>query len=154
MAGRTPADAELSEAARTLPRTTSSAPCPRAMTPSSASAASRSPAASASGSPSLAPSCATRPILLLDEATSALDAESETLVQAALDRLMEGRTTIVIAHRLATILKADRILVMDGGRIVEQGTHSELVNAGGLYARLARLQFEAGAAALADRAAE
>jgi ATP-binding cassette subfamily B protein len=95
------------------------------------------------------------PILLLDEATSALDAENETLVQAALDRLMEGRTTIVIAHRLATILKADRILVMDGGRIVEQGTHAELVQAGGLYERLARLQFEAGAAALAtDRAAE
>ncbi|MHB2165552.1 ABC transporter transmembrane domain-containing protein [Alsobacter sp. R-9] len=95
------------------------------------------------------------PILLLDEATSALDAESETLVQGALDRLMEGRTTIVIAHRLATVLKADRILVMDGGRIVEEGTHAELVTRGGLYARLARLQFEAGAAALAvDRAAE
>ena len=69
------------------------------------------------------------PILLLDEATSALDAESETLVQDALDRLMEGRTTIVIAHRLATVLKADRILVMDGGRIVEEGTHADLVNA-------------------------
>ncbi|MFZ4530395.1 MAG: ABC transporter transmembrane domain-containing protein [Alsobacter sp.] len=94
------------------------------------------------------------PILLLDEATSALDAESETAVQAALDTLMEGRTTIVIAHRLATILKADRILVMDGGRIVEEGTHGDLVARGGLYARLARLQFEAGAAALADRAAE
>lgn len=94
------------------------------------------------------------PILLLDEATSALDAESETLVQEALDGLMEGRTTIVIAHRLATILKADRILVMDEGRIVEQGKHSELVNRNGLYARLARLQFEAGAAALAVRAAE
>ncbi|WP_293866979.1 ABC transporter transmembrane domain-containing protein [uncultured Alsobacter sp.] len=95
------------------------------------------------------------PILLLDEATSALDAESETLVQEALDRLMEGRTTIVIAHRLATVLKADRILVMDGGRIVEEGTHATLVNAGGLYARLARLQFEAGAAALGmERAAE
>jgi ATP-binding cassette subfamily B protein len=95
------------------------------------------------------------PILLLDEATSALDAENETLVQAALDRLMEGRTTIVIAHRLATILKADRILVMDAGRIVEEGTHAELVQGGGLYERLARLQFEAGAAALgADRAAE
>ncbi|GGH29745.1 ABC transporter [Alsobacter metallidurans] len=94
------------------------------------------------------------PILLLDEATSALDAESETLVQEALDGLMEGRTTIVIAHRLATILKADRILVMDEGRIVEQGKHSELVNRNGLYARLARLQFEAGAAALAAHAAE
>jgi ATP-binding cassette, subfamily B, bacterial len=95
------------------------------------------------------------PLLLLDEATSALDAENETLVQRALDRLMEGRTTIVIAHRLATVLKADRILVMEAGRIVEEGTHSELVGAGGLYARLARLQFEAGAAALGvDRAAE
>jgi ATP-binding cassette subfamily B protein len=94
------------------------------------------------------------PILLLDEATSALDAESETLVQDALDRLMEGRTTIVVAHRLATILKADRILVMDQGRIVEEGAHADLVNRKGLYSRLARLQFEAGAAALADRAAE
>jgi ATP-binding cassette subfamily B protein len=83
-------------------------------------------------------------ILLLDEATSALDAESETLVQTALERLMEGRTTIVIAHRLATVLKADRIIVMDGGRIVEQGTHRSLVAAGGVYAKLARLQFEAG----------
>ncbi len=86
------------------------------------------------------------PLLLLDEATSALDAESEAAVQQALDRLMEGRTTIVIAHRLATILKADRILVMEDGRIVEQGRHDELVAAGGLYARLARLQFRADAA--------
>ncbi|MBU3730944.1 MAG: ATP-binding cassette domain-containing protein [Beijerinckiaceae bacterium] len=81
------------------------------------------------------------PILLLDEATSALDAENERLVQAALDRLMEGRTTLVIAHRLATILKADRILVIDGGRIVEEGDHATLVAKNGLYARLARLQF-------------
>lgn len=86
------------------------------------------------------------PLLLLDEATSALDAESEAAVQQALDRLMDGRTTLVIAHRLATILKADRILVLDGGRIVEQGTHADLVAAGGLYARLARLQFRADAA--------
>lgn len=86
------------------------------------------------------------PLLLLDEATSALDAESEAAVQEALDRLMQGRTTIVIAHRLATILKADRILVMDGGRIVEEGRHEQLVAAGGLYARLARLQFRADAA--------
>ena len=85
------------------------------------------------------------PILLLDEATSALDAESETLVQTALERLMQGRTTIVIAHRLATVLKADRILVMDGGRIVEEGTHQSLVAKGGIYARLAKLQFETGA---------
>ena len=82
------------------------------------------------------------PILLLDEATSALDAENETLVQSALDRLMEGRTTIVIAHRLSTIVNADRILVMDHGKIVEQGTHAELVTLGGLYARLAALQFD------------
>jgi len=82
------------------------------------------------------------PLLLLDEATSALDAESETLVQTALEELMRHRTTLVIAHRLATVLSCDRILVMDQGRIVEQGTHAELVAAGGLYARLARLQFE------------
>ncbi len=87
------------------------------------------------------------PILLLDEATSALDAESERLVQDALEGLMRGRTTLVIAHRLATILKADRILVMDGGRIVEQGTHAALVKKNGLYARLAKMQFEIGAGA-------
>jgi ATP-binding cassette subfamily B protein len=84
------------------------------------------------------------PLLLLDEATSALDAESETLVQAALERLMQKRTTLVIAHRLATVLSCDRILVLDSGRIVEEGTHESLVVAGGLYARLARLQFEMG----------
>jgi ATP-binding cassette subfamily B protein len=88
------------------------------------------------------------PVLLLDEATSALDAENETLVQGALDALMAGRTTLVIAHRLATIVKAHRILVMEGGRIVEEGTHQTLLAHGGLYARLARLQFETGAAAL------
>ena len=82
------------------------------------------------------------PLLLLDEATSALDAESETLVQTALEELMRHRTTLVIAHRLATVLSCDRILVMDHGRIVEQGTHASLVAANGLYARLARLQFE------------
>jgi ATP-binding cassette subfamily B protein len=86
------------------------------------------------------------PLLLLDEATSSLDAESETLVQKALERLMQARTTLVIAHRLATVLTCDRILVMDQGRIVEEGTHARLAAAGGLYARLARLQF-------ADRAA-
>jgi ATP-binding cassette subfamily B protein len=82
------------------------------------------------------------PLLLLDEATSSLDAESETLVQTALEELMSHRTTLVIAHRLATVLSCDRILVMDQGRIVEQGTHASLVAANGLYARLARLQFE------------
>ncbi|MBK6905612.1 MAG: ATP-binding cassette domain-containing protein [Rhodocyclaceae bacterium] len=84
---------------------------------------------------------ADRPILLLDEATSALDAESERVVQAALDHLTEGRTTLVIAHRLATVQQADRIVVMDKGRIVELGKHAELVAAGGLYAHLASLQF-------------
>ena len=82
------------------------------------------------------------PILLLDEATSALDAESERLVQDALDRLMASRTTLVIAHRLATVRQADRIIVMDRGRIVEQGTHDALVRNGALYARLAALQFD------------
>ena len=85
------------------------------------------------------------PILLLDEATSALDAESERLVQEALERLMVNRTTIVIAHRLATVRAADRIIVMDEGRIVEQGTHAKLIGSGGLYARLASLQFSEAA---------
>lgn len=86
---------------------------------------------------------ADRPILLLDEATSALDAESERMVQAALERLMENRSTLVIAHRLATVQKADRIVVMENGRIVETGTHAALVESDGLYAHLARLQFSA-----------
>jgi len=95
------------------------------------------------------------PILLLDEATSALDAENEAAVQKALHDVMDNRTTLVIAHRLATVLEADRILVMEAGRVVEEGTHATLVARNGLYARLARLQFETGAAALAvDKAAE
>ncbi|HWT13801.1 MAG TPA: ATP-binding cassette domain-containing protein, partial [Allosphingosinicella sp.] len=86
------------------------------------------------------------PLLLLDEATSSLDAESERLVQNSLERLFVGRTTIVIAHRLATVRAADRIIVMDQGRIVEEGSHDSLNAGGGLYARLARLQFEGLAA--------
>jgi ATP-binding cassette subfamily B protein len=92
------------------------------------------------------------PVLLLDEATSALDAENETLVQGALDALMKGRTTLVIAHRLSTIVNADRILVIDAGQIVEEGRHATLLAAGGLYARLAKLQFETAAAALSEGA--
>jgi len=83
------------------------------------------------------------PLLLLDEATSALDAESERMVQAALESAMRGRTTLVIAHRLATVIKADHIVVLDHGRLVEQGTHAELVAYGGVYAGLAALQFNA-----------
>ncbi len=87
------------------------------------------------------------PVLLLDEATSALDAESERLVQAAVDKLAAGRTTLIVAHRLATVKKADRILVFEDGRVVAQGSHEALVAEGGLYARLARLQFTEGMAA-------
>ena len=85
-------------------------------------------------------------ILIFDEATSALDSESEALVQEAIDRLLENRTAVVIAHRLSTVRHADRIVVIDHGRIVEHGTHAQLQAAGGLYARLAALQFEDAAA--------
>jgi ATP-binding cassette, subfamily B, bacterial len=81
------------------------------------------------------------PVLLLDEATSALDAQNEHLVQVALSEARKGRTTLVIAHRLATVLEADRIVVMDQGRVVEQGSHTDLVAQGGLYAKLAAMQF-------------
>jgi len=87
------------------------------------------------------------PILLLDEATSALDAESEAAVQNAVEALSQGRTTLVVAHRLATVKKADRIIVFEAGRIVATGTHDSLVSEGGLYARLAKLQFTTGLAA-------
>ena len=91
------------------------------------------------------------PILLLDEATSSLDSQSERLVQEALERLKTGRTTIVIAHRLATVRGADRILVVDAGRVVASGTHDELVREGGLYADLARMQIDgAGSTAAAS----
>jgi subfamily B ATP-binding cassette protein MsbA len=90
------------------------------------------------------------PILLLDEATSALDSESERYIQASLERLMKGRTTFVVAHRLSTIERADRIVVMDGGRIVEQGSHAQLLAAGGLYAHLHRIQFSAAGSGSAN----
>ena len=84
------------------------------------------------------------PILLLDEATSALDSESEQAVQKAFEKASQNRTTLVIAHRLSTVLKADRIIVLEDGKIAEIGSHAQLVKKGGLYARLAKIQFEQG----------
>ena len=106
---------------------TSSRACRKGTTPCWGRGVSRFPPASANASLLPAPYYATRPILLLDEATSALDSESETLVQRALDAIMQGRTTLVIAHRLATVTRADRILVLDQGRLVEEGTHQSLL---------------------------
>jgi ATP-binding cassette subfamily B protein len=94
------------------------------------------------------------PILLLDEATSSLDAHNELLVQQALERLMEHRTTIIIAHRLATVLKAHRIVVMNHGRVVATGSHQQLIQSSPLYARLAELQFGAANAAADEAASE
>jgi ATP-binding cassette subfamily B protein len=96
---------------------------------------------------------ADRPILLLDEATSSLDAASELMVQQALEALEQGRTTLAIAHRLATVRHADRIVVLERGAIVAQGTHAELMRQGGLYASLARLQFLEGGTERLERAA-
>ena len=114
-----------------------------AMTPWSASAAIVSPAAKSSAWPLPGSSSKIRAFSVLDEATSHLDSQSEALIQAALEPLFEGRTSLVIAHRLSTVLNADKILVLDQGRLVEQGTHGELLAEDGLYAELFRTQFAA-----------
>ena len=126
-----------------MPRTrrNSSSACPKASTARSASAACGCPGGQRQRLAIARAILADRPILLLDEATSALDAESERIVQRALERLMAGRTVLMIAHRLATVRHADRIAVMERGRIIAIGTHDELVRDNPLYARLAALQF-------------
>ena len=128
--------------------------CPTASTPSSATAATGCPAARSSASPS--PGCCSRrpDIVVLDEATAHLDSESEAAVQRALATALAGRTSLVIAHRLSTVREADQILVIDDGRIVERGTHDELLAAGGLYAELYRTQFERQATAEIEEIAE
>ena len=115
--------------------------CPKVWTPSSANRGCASRAASASAWPSPGRLLKDPPILILDEATSSLDSESEREVQQALDRLIVGRTTLVIAHRLSTVRNADRIIAMEDGRIMEIGTHAELLAADGVYRRLYEMQF-------------
>ena len=118
----------------------SSKSCRKVTIPSSASAVSNSPVVSANALPSPVPCSKTHPSLILDEATSELDAESEFIFQKALTNLVEGRTVFVIAHRLATVMQADRIVVVDGGQIAEMGTHEDLLAHKGLYNRLHTLQ--------------